>query len=360
MGQIIKRTGKTGVVSYRARVRKRGAPDLSETFARLTDARDWVARMEADIQQGQVPRGIEAKRHTVAEMIDRYILEIVPTKDTSTRHNNALHMVWWREQIGHMLLSAVTSAVLDNARAVLMREPKRYGATEPRSAATINRYMATISHCLTVAARRWQWMETPQRVEKLREPAGGLRFLSEAERRALLTACKRSVVPGLYDVVLIALLTGMRQSEILHLRWPNVDLDRKRITLEPEQVKNRTRRSIPLVGEAVDVLAARSRLRRIDTNLVFSNQIGSAWGTRPLYIREAWDAAIVESGLVGFRFHDLRHTAASYLAMSGASTIEIAEILGHKTLAMVRRYAHLSDTHTTEVLERMAERFMGA
>jgi integrase len=74
---------------------------------------------------------------------------------------------------------------------------------------------------------------------------------------------------------------------------------------------------------------------------------------KPTDIRDAWLKAVERAGLEDFKFHDLRHTAASYLAMNGASLLEIAEILGHKTLQMVKRYAHLADSHTAQVVERM-------
>jgi integrase len=76
-------------------------------------------------------------------------------------------------------------------------------------------------------------------------------------------------------------------------------------------------------------------------------------------MRDVWNDALEKSEIKDFRFHDLRHTTASYLAMNGATLAEIAEVLGHKTLAMVKRYAHLSETHTTSVVERMASKFLG-
>ena len=82
-------------------------------------------------------------------------------------------------------------------------------------------------------------------------------------------------------------------------------------------------------------------------------------GTRPVGIREAFEWAVKRAGIANFRFHDLRHTAASYLAMNGASLAEIAEVLGHKTLAMVKRYAHLSEAHTRNVVQRMNAEIFG-
>ena len=95
--------------------------------------------------------------------------------------------------------------------------------------------------------------------------------------------------------------------------------------------------------------------RRTDTELLFPN--GN--GTKPLNMRVAFDHAVRRAGINDFTFHDLRHTAASYLAMNGATLAEIAEILGHKTFDMVRRYAHLSEAHTASVVERMNRNIFG-
>jgi integrase len=104
-----------------------------------------------------------------------------------------------------------------------------------------------------------------------------------------------------------------------------------------------------LTGQALALMGQHAKVRRLDTVLVFPD----ATGRKPLGIREAFEGAVERAGIIDFRFHDLRHTAASYLAMSGASLAEIAEVLGHKTLAMVKRYAHLSEAHTCSVVERM-------
>ena len=80
---------------------------------------------------------------------------------------------------------------------------------------------------------------------------------------------------------------------------------------------------------------------------------------KPIEIRKSWLNALEKAGIEDFRFHDLRHSTASYLAMNGATLAEIAEVLGHKTLAMVKRYSHLSEAHTAGVLERMNQKFLG-
>ena len=139
--------------------------------------------------------------------------------------------------------------------------------------------------------------------------------------------------------------------ELLNLTWHDVDLKRGTITIH--ETKNGERRTLPLTGIALELL--RQQIRRIDTSFVFP----SPDGKKPLDIRSAWDTALRRAEIPDFRFHDLRHSAASYLAMNGASLMEIAEILGHKTLAMVKRYAHLSESHTRSVVARMNQAVFG-
>ncbi|MCW8971207.1 MAG: site-specific integrase [Rhodospirillales bacterium] len=146
------------------------------------------------------------------------------------------------------------------------------------------------------------------------------------------------------------LVSGARQGEILAIEWPQVDFARNVIHLD--QIKNNERRAPPLVGHAYDLLRELHSKRRFDTHLAFPRPDGE----KPVYIVNDWDKALATAEIEDFRFHDLRHTAASYLAMNGATLAEIAEILGHKTLQMVKRYAHLSEQHTASVVERMNEK----
>ncbi len=122
-----------------------------------------------------------------------------------------------------------------------------------------------------------------------------------------------------------------------------VDFARRAITVL--ETKNGEIRSLPLVGHAFDLMEERAKVRRIDTDLVFPGRKKN----RPVDLRTPFETAVKRAGIEDFRWHDLRHSAASYLAMNGATLAEIAEVLGHKTLAMVKRYSHLSQAHTTRV-----------
>ncbi|HEY9869138.1 MAG TPA: site-specific integrase, partial [Candidatus Obscuribacterales bacterium] len=169
----------------------------------------------------------------------------------------------------------------------------------------------------------------------------------------LLDACQSATCPYLYAVVVLALSTGMRYGEIMNLRWSDVDLVKGRIILQ--DTKNGERRNVPLTGHAHQEIEKLSKIRRIDTDFLFPNtNFGEK--ARPYEIRKSWNTALKTAEIENFRFHDLRHSTASYLAMNGATPGEIAEVLGHKTLQMVKRYAHLSEAHTRSVVQTLNDR----
>ena len=219
------------------------------------------------------------------------------------------------------------------------------------SPTTAIHYLAVLSHCYSVAVKEWEWLDSNPltKVTKPQWPRGRVRFLDDAERAALLDACRKSPNPCLYDIVVLALSSGMRYSEIMNLTWADVDVDRAVITLQ--NTKNGERRAVPLVGFALERMKERGRIRRLDNSHVFPAPRKTG---EPINIKTSWTNAVKAAGIDNFHFHDLRHSAASYLAMNGATVAELAEIMGHKTLAMVKRYSHLSTSHTSGVLERMA------
>jgi integrase len=157
----------------------------------------------------------------------------------------------------------------------------------------------------------------------------------------------------LYLAVVLSLTTGARQAEIMGLRWSQIDFARQVITLD--NTKNGERRAIPLVGEAFALLQARSKVRNLKDSRIFP-PTSRAKKASYLDLRAPWESALKVSGVTDFHWHDLRHTAASYLTMSGVSLVEVAKVLGHRTLAMVARYSHLSDGHIVATGEKLAAR----
>jgi len=154
----------------------------------------------------------------------------------------------------------------------------------------------------------------------------------------------------------LTLSTGMRRSEVRFLTWEQVDLQKGVIILNT--TKNGERRRVAVRGWRWTFCASTAKVRRIDTNFVFPGHKTARTG-QPFDVDHFWDLAVKEIGLKDFHFHDVRHTTASYLAMSGASLLEIAEVLGHKTLQMVKRYSHLAESHTASVVERMNQKIFG-
>ena len=353
MALIETRRSPAGALSYRVRVRLKGHPPVTGTFKRLTDARRWVQDTESAIREGRYFATAEAKRHTLGDLVDRCVKEVLPHKPkngSNTKHQ----LLWWKSKLGPYALAEVGAPrIVQFRNELLASKTRRGGAMSP---STVVRYLAALSHAFTIAVKDWGWLDdSPMRkVTKPKQPRGRERFLSDDERQRLLDACSASTSTFLHAVVVLALSTGMRRGEIMGLRWPQVDLQRGQILLQ--ETKNGASRAVPLAGWALGIFLDISKVRRIDTDLVF-------YGHDPhkaVDLTKPWTTAVARAKLVDFRFHDLRHSAASYLAMNGASTIEIAAVLGHKTLQMVKRYSHLAKSHTHKVVSAMNDKIFGS
>lgn len=349
MATFEKRVGKSGKVTWRARVRRLDGPQLAKSFARKQDAETWARGIESKLDAGEAVPSAEARKRTLGDTIDRYLTVTLPqAKHRKNASEQTRLLKWWKERLGDRPLVAITPGVIAEVRDELTQpDPKTKKAL---SGATINRRITALSACLRVAVKEYGWLtKNPvPNVTRLADSKGRERFLSDDERDALLAACAASQWAPLDPLVRLALATGARKGELLGLQWADVDLTR-RVT-RFRDTKNGESRTVPLAQPAVAALEDWSKGRL---------KVGPVFPWQPGPMQKAWDAARAEAKLVDFRFHDLRHSAASYLAMSGASLMDIAAILGHKTLAMVKRYSHLSEQHTTAAVDRMAERFLG-
>ena len=347
MAAIEKRTTSDGTTSYRVKVRLRGQPVQSATFASLTKAKQWATQTEAAIREGRYFQTVEAKRHTLAEAIERYERDSLPSLKSAAHRRQ--HYAWWKDRLGTFTLADLTPAAINDALQALAVE-RQLG---PQSVA---HYRQALSSVLTQAANTWQWVEQSpmHRVPKPTLPRGRVRYLSDDERERLLSACKASANADLYLAVLLALTTGGRQAETMGASWKQIDL--QRATLQLEQTKNGNRRALHLVGPVLELLKERAKVRRLDTVLLFPSHTNPR---KPVDLRQPWEKALQAAGIEGFHWHDLRHTFASMAAMNGANLPELAALLGHKTMAMVQRYAHLSPGHTAALAERVAGKMLG-
>lgn len=283
---------------------------------------------------------------TVAALLDLYERDYLPLKAPGTAYNQHLLYGHYRRAFGHLLLTDITPVWLRAWQRELAQRLKP---------GTVRVYMDALSAALTVAVNDLECLPAhPMRkVRKLPDTAQHVRFLSTDERQRLLRACRRSDDPRLYPVVLLALHTGARKAELLHLRRRDLNLTQHMVYFY--KTKTKIVRAVPITGAALDYMS----------KPVFAIMPADAWlfpgpeTGRPTRIDYAWNKARREAALKDFRFHDLRHTAASYLLMSGANLVELADILGHRTMAMVKRYAHFTQGHTRGVLARMAQQFLG-
>jgi integrase len=359
----------TGAISYRAQVRVKGRPALSETFPNIKEAKAWGSSTESAIREGRHFPHMRAARTLFADLVERYRANVL--KDTS----RAQHLDWWRDRFIGRTLAELTPDQVAEARDALAAEKftrgkehknKKTGVvTQPkeysRSGATVNRYLATLSHIFTVAIKEWRLVDrNPVRdISKKKEARGRVRFLSDAERDALLEACAKGDWPELHTLVLLAISTGARRGELITLKWADVELKtdpktgQKSGRIVVHETKNGDPRVLPLVGKALEALRALKLQNSARSEYVFPQPSGLPG---PYESFDAhWYDALIAAKIENFKFHDLRHTCASYLASQGASLLEIADVLGHRTMAMVERYSHLAQGHKTSVVEKMAK-----
>ena len=353
MAQIIERLRKNGKKAFLVRIRMKGHPEAAASFERLTDARIWASTTETEMREGRYIKTNEAQKHSLSDLVERYIREVLPGKP-NVSNDYAFQLEWWKTQIGNVLLSELTPVLISENRDLLSK--KITSRKTQISHATVNRYLAALSTAISTAINEWGWMEDNilRKVSKLKEPRGRVRYFSDEERERFLLACKESHNSDLYVAVILALSTGGRKNEIWGLSWKDVDLKNGFITFE--ETKNDEPRSVPLQGHALELMLKRSKVPRIDTDLVFPSRVDQQ---KHFDFRRPFQIALKTAQIEDFRWHDLRHCAASYLVMAGVDMRTVAEILGHKTLQMTQRYTHLSPEHLKDAVAKMNLKIFG-
>ncbi len=207
--------------------------------------------------------------------------------------------------------------------------------------ATVNRDVGCLKHMFNLAVD-WELLKENRllRVKKFKEPPGRTRYLKLDEIERLINNC----APHLKPIVITALNTGMRRGEILSLKWRDVDLENRIITVI--KTKNNETKQLPINQSLHDELL---RLPKSKNGYVFCDPMGQPIGD----IKTSFNHAVKKTGLTDFHFHDLRHTYASHLAMIGVDIRSIQELLGHKDIKMTMRYSHLSNTHLMEAVRKL-------
>lgn len=251
---------------------------------------------------------------------------------------------------------------------------------EGRSKGTANRDIAALSAVLSKAVEWGTLTDNPvHKVKPLKLSNQTVRFLSDDELARLLAALKardtvmrtkrdsanrwrskrtRTTLPTLgtfadhlTPLVLLSISTGMRQGEVFALRWEDVDLERKVVTVRGEVAKSGKTRHIPLNTTAMEALETWQELTERDEGLVFPGKVAG----QPLdNVKKAWAGLLADAKIENFRWHDLRHHFASSLVMGGVDLNTVRELLGHADLKMTLRYAHLAPEHKAAAVEKIA------
>lgn len=330
MPSILRRWNADRTVSYVAQVRVRPFKPIARSFPSKREAEAWAAETETSLREN---RKAGAQRPdlaglTLAQLNKEYLADDAATSLRSYQ-STVDRLAWWTLHYGAEHVRDLDPLTLRAARDKL-----RPG----RAPATVNRY---------VSAQRsaWNWGRNAGLVPRnhpwptrlmLREPKGRVRYLTDRELAALLKAA-RAHGPTLYAAVVVAVSTGIRRGELLRLRWADVTLDNP-ASVRVLETKNDTSRAVHLPGVAVAALKELKR-GKVVGKPVFLNADGEPM-TGPT-LDNLWVKIREAAKLQDFRFHDLRHSCASFLAQNGATLLEIGAVLGHKSPSVTARYAHL-------------------
>lgn len=248
------------------------------------------------------------------------------TRDKRSHDKDVARLRALDRDLGHLLLRQVTRDVIDRIADAKAKQ------SSPSNA---NRYLALIRSILRRARDEWNWLESIPKVRLFREPRGRIRFLSPEEARRLLT----ELPPHLRDMAQFALATGLRQRNVSYLMWDQVDMARRVAWIHPDEAKAGRAIGVPLNESAVEVL--RWRLGQ-DNRHVFTYEGKPVARCSTV----AWKKALERAGIERtFRWHDLRHTWASWHVQSGTPLRELMELGGRASFEMVLRYAHLAADH---------------
>jgi len=273
------------------------------------------------------------------EEFSKTYLELHSKPNKKSWKSDVFHIKKLCSYFGHRFLYDITPIMIER-----FKNHRR----EKVSAATVNRELACLSNIFTKAIE-WDKIDTNpvHKVKFLKEPKGRLRYLEKEEIQKLLNVASNYLRP----ILILALNTGMRRSEILGLKWHNVDIRKGIIYLL--DTKNNENREVPLNDLVKKTLIKIPK--HPDSPYIFCKKDG-----RPIKdVRKSFNAALKKVGITNFRFHDLRHTFASQLAMAGIDLNTIRELMGHKSLAMTLRYSHLSPSHKTRAVEILQRQING-
>jgi integrase len=309
------------------RVRKRIGPSREH-------AEDFLAEITRKIRKGNT-KGLDRQDFLFFEKVcDEYLNYSKANKAKSSYRRDQISISNLLNAFCGKLITDITAYELERYK------NKRRDKVKP---ATVNRELACIKHMFTKAFD-WELIKenTTKCVKLFKEPPGRIRYLSEEEMKRLLDCCRKYLRP----IVVMALNTGMRKSEILALKWSDVDMINRMIKITNS--KNNETRYVPINDTLFATLIKMPNCSTGEMKVF-------AWDNgKPIkYINNGFYNAMKRANIINFRFHDLRHTFASHLVMKGVDIRIIQQLLGHKTLAMTMRYSHVSNDAMKAAVDKL-------
>ena len=273
----------------------------------------------------------EKPRHTWNEAVVRWLKE---QSHKATAGEDVTKLRWLDQFLGGRTLDTISRALVDKITDVKL--------AQGLSNATVNRTLELLRAILRKCVNDWEWLERAPQIRMLKEQTRRIRFLTREEAQRLLSALPEHLA----DMAAFSLQTGLRASNVTGLQWSQVDLVRRLAWVHADQAKARKAIPVPLNAEAV--LLVRKQLGKHGTH-VFSYR-----GTPITQVStKAWYAALKRAGITDFRWHDLRHTWASWHVQQGTPLFALQELGGWESAEMVRRYAYMAADHLAPYAERL-------
>lgn len=318
-------------ITYRVIIRKKGLRVISKTFSTKRQATEFALKVESDRKLQQSLGGV-SNTISFSEVSKQYLLERYSGQTPPRSHEGRIEYwdIWFDDK---PIINITKSDIVDGLESL----------SKSLSATTINKFKSAASIVFNYARRQYDLPDNPTKhIPSLPEPRGRTRYLSDSEKDRLFAATRLSNWDKLYLIVLLAITTGARKGELTNLKWSDIDFNRQLAYVST--TKNGEPKVLPLTDSAITEL---QRLNKQDNSLVFDSVVKPG---RPYCFTKPWKKALKEADIEDFRFHDLRHTCASYLAQNGASLLEIADVLGHKQIQMTARYSHLCVEHKSKLI----------
>lgn len=272
----------------------------------------------------------KARKYSFEDLMEKYFTEHAPIhKEESSIQRDKDSYAHLKQVFSGLTLDKITSSLVIDYRNKRLAEKAAHS--------TILNELGLLRNAFNISIRHWKWCrENPVSQVKLGLKARHIdRWLTFEEEKKLLQSSKGHLNNQLSDIIIFALNTGMRKSEILFLKIQDIDFSRRICTVMKS--KNKEKRGIPLNASAMEVLIRRSKIISI-LGHVFST--GNGTKIMPRNLNRAFVKAVTKAGIKNFRFHDSRHTFATRLAQNGIDLYKVSKLLGHKDISTTQRYAH--------------------